>query len=920
MRPIHLTMSAFGPYAKRTELDFDRLGRSGLYLITGDTGAGKTSIFDAIAYALFGEPSGENRKAGMLRSKYADPDTQTYVILVFDYAGKQYEIRRSPKYERRKQRGSGMTTENAKAEMRFPDGRVLADAREVDRAVVELLGLNRDQYTQIAMIAQGDFLKLLLASTEDRKRIFQKLFRTQNYSRLQEELKSQAAGLRQDSERASLSIRQYIAGISCEADSVHSFEVGQAKAGILPTADVLDLLGKLAADDETVLSELTKQSDALDRTISAVESRLELAKQQQRIRSSLAGSRKALADAGPRLEEAQLAKEAAEARRPEIDDWKDQAAKLKAALPSYSELESKRSTCERLNRSLLQRRDDIARKGELLERSRTELAARKNALEGLRSADTDLLTLKRQKSELDQSMEEIRELEDALREVQLLEGRLERLQEDYRMKSRSALDLKARYDAMHKAYLDEQAGILAQTLQDGMPCPVCGSTSHPSPAVASEAAPSKEALASAKDRAEKADQTAAQASEAAGSLNAQIAEKKDSALKRAWKFAPVSEYAGVSPLLRERKAELSAQFSELKKKLTAAEEQVQIKRRLEESIPQLEKALAADAEELSDLDKQQTAEQTARKAILERITELTAGLRFASKAEAERTITALQQKTSAAENQIRLTGAAHADWDKRIAEFRASIAEAEKALEGAEDLDPTQDGIRLQELRPQKTELGLKLRGASTRLDTNVRILDEIRKKAEDAARIEKRLTWVKSLSDTANGTLSGKDKIMLEAYIQAAYFDRILARANVRLMVMSDGQYELKRRIEADNRQSQSGLDLDVIDHYNGTERSVRTLSGGESFKASLSLALGLSEEIRSSAGGIRLDTMFVDEGFGSLDEDSLRQAIRALTGLTEGNRLVGIISHVSELKERIEKQIVVTKQKTGGSTAVIL
>ena len=178
----------------------------------------------------------------------------------------------------------------------------------------------------------------------------------------------------------------------------------------------------------------------------------------------------------------------------------------------------------------------------------------------------------------------------------------------------------------------------------------------------------------------------------------------------------------------------------------------------------------------------------------------------------------------------------------------------------------------------------------------------------------------LQALSDTANGKLSGKEKIMLETYIQMTFFDRIIRRANVRLMVMSGGQYELKRRVNAENNRSQAGLELDVIDHYNGSERSVKTLSGGESFKASLALALGLSDEIQSSAGGIRLDTMFVDEGFGSLDEESLEQAVNALVGLTQGNRLVGIISHVSELKNRIDRQIVVTKEKSGGSKAEIL
>ena len=212
-----------------------------------------------------------------------------------------------------------------------------------------------------------------------------------------------------------------------------------------------------------------------------------------------------------------------------------------------------------------------------------------------------------------------------------------------------------------------------------------------------------------------------------------------------------------------------------------------------------------------------------------------------------------------------------------------------------------------------------KLQKVRTRLSSNAAVKKKIEEKSGELTSLEERWAWVKALSNTANGNITGKEKVMLETYIQMTYFDRILVRANRRLLSMTGGQYELVRRQVADNNRSQSGLELDVIDHYNGTQRSVKTLSGGESFKASLSLALGLSDEVQSSAGGIRLDTMFVDEGFGSLDEESLQQAIRTLAELGEGNRLVGIISHVGELKEKIDRQIVVTKAKTGGSRAEI-
>ena len=260
------------------------------------------------------------------------------------------------------------------------------------------------------------------------------------------------------------------------------------------------------------------------------------------------------------------------------------------------------------------------------------------------------------------------------------------------------------------------------------------------------------------------------------------------------------------------------------------------------------------------------------------------------------------------------------DQQKALAAADAAIKEQEDFLKSAQAVDAEALQQQSRELTRQRGEAGETQKAVHTRLVTNQTALDNIGAKAADLEKLEARHQWLQALSDTVNGRLRDREKIALETYIQMTFFDRILQRANLRLMVMSGGQYELKRRREADNNRSQSGLELDVIDHYNGSERSVKSLSGGESFKASLSLALGLSDEVQSAAGGIRLDTMFVDEGFGSLDEESLAQAIRALTGLTEGKRLVGIISHVTELKEKIEKQIVVTKEKTGGSRVEIL
>jgi len=320
--------------------------------------------------------------------------------------------------------------------------------------------------------------------------------------------------------------------------------------------------------------------------------------------------------------------------------------------------------------------------------------------------------------------------------------------------------------------------------------------------------------------------------------------------------------------------------------------------------------------EFSDEMKKKTAENI----LLEKhIFKLKQKLGFSSKIDAENQISTLNNKIIEIEKSHSEALNALNENKEKISSLKSAGIEIQKRLSGG-NIDLDEENEKRIELEEKLEKLDIKSKAVHSRISSNSRSYENIVKRLDEIKKVEEKWIWMKSLSNTANGNISGKEKIMLETYIQMTYFDRIINRANLRFMVMSGGQYELKRRVEAQNNRSQSGLELDVIDHYNGTERSVKTLSGGESFKASLSLALGLSDEIQSSAGGIRLDTMFVDEGFGSLDDESLSQAIKALSSLADGNRLVGIISHVSELKDRIDKQIVVKKEKTGGSNITLL
>ena len=920
MRPVKLTMSAFGPYAGKTVLDMDRLGTDGLYLITGDTGAGKTTVFDAITFALYGEASGQNRDSGMFRSKYAEDTTPTEVELVFDYAGKRYTVKRNPRYECRKERGTGMKTVNPDALLICPDGRTVSGSTDVRRAVEEIMGINCSQFTQIAMIAQGDFLRLLVADTGARKEIFRKLFHTEPYSTLQDRLKEDVRTLKDASDTAWNSIRQYIDGIACDGDDVLSIEAGKAKDGQLPLEDVAALLERLTEQDGALIGRYEKEIAAAEEKITGIAARVAKAEEQQRTENSRKESLEKLETEKEKRKELDEARKEAEKERPVIRKTADGISALKAELDDYGELDRGRERLEKLQK-------DATSGQETLKREQDRLTALKQEIETLAAEQKTLKNAGEEKQKLDTEREKLTADTDALREIRRglqetggLIGQMEAAQKEYKEKAELAEERKNTYDGKYRIYLDEQAGILAKTLEEGKPCPVCGSVSHPGPAAAAENAPTKEELEQLREQAVTAGEEAERASRKAGEIMTRTGAKKEAVLDLARKAVGAEAYEDIPGRLEEKEAEYREKAEILSGKLEEAQKRVRRKDELEGTVPEKTAEAESLGKEIGERTNILAGLAAEQKSVQERIGALTGKLKFASREEAEREIAALEKKKTDLEQALEQAKSRLDECDREIAGLTAAVKQAEELLKDRTDCDIEAEKEQQNTLQEEKRILNGKRQAAGTRKTTNGQILENIRKRSEEAAGIGERLKWMTALSETANGTLSGKQKIMLETYVQMTYFDRIIDRANTHLMVMSGGQYELIRKTEADNNRSQSGLELNVIDHYNGSERDVKTLSGGESFKASLSLALGLSEEIQSSAGGIRLDSMFVDEGFGSLDEESLRQAMRALSGLTEGNRLVGIISHVGELKEKIDKQIVVKKETTGGSTVRIV
>ena len=1095
MRPLKLTLSAFGPYSKCTVLELERLGRRGLYLITGDTGAGKTTIFDAITYALYGEPSGENRDASMLRSKYADPDTPTFVELVFSCGPQRYTVRRSPDYERPAKRGGGTTLQRAEAQLTYPDGRPVTKTREVTAAVTEIIGLNRDQFTRIAMIAQGDFLKLLLATTDERKAIFRQLFQTGYYQLLQDNLKLEASGLREDCEQARASVKQYISGLLYPEDDLKAPLLRQAMEGALPFQETVLLMEELLEQDRKKDDQLAQELSGVDRELEEVNTRIGQAAELEKTRNSLRQARQERAALEPELARCRSLLAKAEEDAPRRQAVEQALSALETELPRYEELTQARSELGQtealktkaeqqlealrqekstLTSSLTQQKearaalsgageareklrqedDALRRRQETFQQAEDDLARWRDCLEEIRQAEKGYQSLRQQQQETkllsekthaalqekkdsltlhanDEAQREkilnqraqtldrkadVERLHTAAASYQTLYRQVEEAQDAYRAASRTAGQKDQIYRALHQAFLDEQAGILAATLEEGQPCPVCGSPTHPHPAQLSSHAPTKEDVDQARQEAERAQQAANDASVRAGSLNStaedraaqlldqmtqyvehpaletaadqldqarqqteealslldaqlqeiqkaiaekqhltreiqQLEEKTQSlsqSLERIQEQISQAEGAQgqrkgqlfqleeklnaqvenllggcmleeASDVLTARRCQLDLDRVMLDRSIAQAEEQLSRRNALDEAIPTAEETLRKLEETISHHREEVVRSQSRREALQSQIARLEGQLTYPNAQQATARRDALLAEKEQGAKALQNAQDAFNACQNAAATLDGTITKLSGLTEGAAPIDLSAETVRRQDLVERQATLRKARQQVQTRLAANTAAHKNSTEKAAHLSALEERLQWMAALSDTANGKLAGKEKIMLETYIQMTFFDRIIRRANLRFLVMSGGQYELKRRTAAGNNRSQSGLELDVIDHYNGSERSVKSLSGGESFMASLSLALGLSDEVQSSAGGIRLEAMFVDEGFGSLDEEALQQAIQALARLTEGDRLVGIISHVSELKSRIDKQIVVTKDRQGGSKVEI-
>ncbi len=954
MKPVKLVISAFGPYAGRTEIDFTRLGTQGIYLITGDTGAGKTMLFDALTYALYGETSGRTREPAMLRSQYADMGTPTFVELTFVYRDKEYTVRRNPEYLRPSKKSGGRpVTEKAGAELVYPDERApLKKINDVTKAVTDILGLDYGQFVQIAMIAQGRFRELLETDTAKRSEIFRQLFHTDLYRCFQSEVKRAALDKGREYDELQRSTAQALSGIKCDAYAECSAKLQLWRSrnfqGCLEQG--LELLTQVIAADEKKQSFLAQQQNELETQLNTVSKNLDLAEQYRKTQTAIAAAQQAAENLAPEaaaleLQLEQLERQTADFGQAEVEYAHAQAA-FKECRQKFDGLKNTRLQLEQVRKAEANLQLTVNADSAKIEQAGRNAADAQQMLEETRQAELALAQLNVEQAELTAQEKAVQELDGIVNDYKHADKKLQDLRSCYKKKFAAFRQQQENYDAVFCAFLNAQAGMLALDLKEAMPCPVCGSLEHPHLAKLADNAPGEAQVDAEKEKLAKCQQDLGKIKADGENQCETIREISLRLQKGAQEILQCSELQNIEAELQAKIQDLTQRKKSLQNKLSSiykkSQQKCQMERRFQEAQAQQQKITnAADAhkrelaqiqgqlvgmeQRLQELvlalcagtEKENPDVQAAEKFLQEQLNDLQKRIEQAEANVQRRK--ALEQTRQALQERLRSKRQESAQNEGMLKMLQQQLAELPQIKNTAE-LEEKKNI-----LQTQKLELTENLQELYAALDRNRGIAKDLVQSQDRIAACEKECQWLGSLSDTVNGTVAGKKRVDLETYIQMTYFDRIISKANLRLLSMSRGQYELRREEvgESTKGNARTGLELGVIDHYSGSMRSVKTLSGGESFMASLALALGLADEVQSSAGGIQMDAMFVDEGFGSLDDSALQQAIATLQGLSEGRRLVGIISHVHDLQDMIERKIIVSKQHGGegmGSSVQIL
>lgn len=878
MRPKKLVVCGWGPFKEKEEVDFSVFEDRGIFLITGATGAGKTTIFDAITYALYGALSGQerDRERTSIRSDFADEDTPTYVELIMEHGGETYHIRRNPEYQRPKKRSSGFTKEKENAVLYYSDGRILEGVREVNAALKELLVLDEQQFKRISMIAQGEFARLLLAKPSDKTEIFRDIFGTSVYDRFSQELKVRsrtAFGLVQEQKnKLQEDVRLLTDGLE---DSIWNQELKDRLSEIVAGENWnYEQLSLCLRDMEQEAERESKKS------LNAFE---QADKRVEQLASELAGAE----EENRRIEQFQNAKTRREQLAAEAPLYREKQEAFNQAVNA-----GRAAAAEEKKRQLDQQ---LGRVAEDIERLRTERASLAGEAEGLQKT-VENAELLQQLLERKKSYEEIKgELQMLAGQLTDQENKLKEAQEKYLRQEQADRQVRQELEEAEQHQRHNAIGLAAELLEEGKPCPVCGSLHHPSPASTDQQDFSQEKLRQ---------------------LKAAV-DRSGGILKKL--YGEAEALKGRVDDLRSQKGQKQENIAELRAQLDENQSPV-CRRFLELSADRGMRLLRDELDRAGHLNGLLQEKENHIAHLSETHMQLTAE-NHQAKQEFEEALTQYGFADQDAYLQAKLDSGQQEMLQRELEKYRSETAGCEelyahlmRTLKSTEPLDLTRQRENLENARAEK-ETALHSRRLWERqlaeLQKTRRLTVE---KLELIERESLEYGYVKDLENLASG--NNPKRLVFEQYVLAGYFEEILRAANLRFQKMTGGRYEMSRVPQVGDGRVKDNLEIQVLDNYTGKPRSVRTLSGGESFKASLSLALGMSDVIQATSGGIRVDTLFVDEGFGALDEESLDQACDTLMGLVEKKHMIGIISHVPELRERIGQQLII--EKTGNGSRI--
>lgn len=1038
MRPVKLTMAAFGPYAGTEVIDFSALGGRNIFLVTGPTGAGKTTIFDAISFGLYGEASGSSRDKDSLRSDFASDDQVTFVELKFELRGKLYKVKRIPQQMRKKARGDGYTLKTAEAELILPSGSVVTKVNNVDEKIIEILGINKQQFKQIVMLPQGEFRRLLEAESVERETIFRKIFGTQAFLEIQNKLDSQRKKLYGKILDKITQRNTHIKHIECGEDEVLFHNINAEDINI--TA-VIEQTNNFIGCDQVKLSKIKDELENVKIEQEFLQKKMLEGEQVNRRIQDRFKLRSLL-----KIEE----------------DKKDEFIKKEKALVLSRKALEVKLVEDNLNEKMLNKKErekqleegkiSLSKAGEALERARklledevskepiknkllqdmSLLKSFESKVKDYEDKDKSIIGLKSElkqkeamkiliKNSLNDARKMFEELDRDLKEVQKaevlrveIEACIERQSNiigemislfnyysDYNNSSinhikqkdvflsleRKYKEEKSKYEVMDETFKKGQAGFLAKDLKAGMMCPVCGSKEHPMVAAMIEGVPTEQELKRQKDIFDDLSQQYHDKLVTLSALYATIEEIYKKAKEQEEKFHDLldKDFANLSIsdkliYIKQKGIVLREEENRLKKELDVILRKCKEKTKLEEGLHKLNNEINKFIDDQEKLEKEYTdlfgkvkAEENLLISIEKEIPEDIRSIRLlqekinqieksleminesykraqegftvtsSSKAAIEGDLNIREQNLNQATLEVgkmierfnqKLRSSGFMDYDHYssfyIGEEEILKSDAEikvfyenlrslkdryeasaKETGGVEIVNIDQFNTRLQQTKEKEKELNDSEKVLFSRIEHNRKLLVKIESLNDDIEEQEKKYSIVAELAKIANG--DNDERITFERYVLAAYFDEIIEAANIRLYKMASGRFVLRRKEEKGKGRKQEGLELEVFDNYTGKARHVKTLSGGEGFKASLALALGLADVIQSYAGGVVLDTIFVDEGFGTLDPESLDNAIQCLTDLQTGGRLVGIISHVPELRERIDARLEISAAREG-------